>query len=70
MAARAWSEASVSRIIGDSGFQCPSIGAIVNASLILSNATWQSVVQDQGLFFQVRQVSNEVILVKLSIKHL
>jgi len=61
MATRAWSEALVSRIIGDSGSQCPSMGTIVNASLILSNTTWQSVVQAQGSFFQVRWVSGEVI---------
>ena len=61
MAARARSEASVSRIIGDSGSQCPSISAVVNASLILLNATWQSVVQDQSSFFWVRRVSGEVI---------
>ena len=54
MATRVWSEASISRIIGDLGSQCPSMGAVVNASLRLSNTTWQSVVQVQGSFFQVR----------------
>ena len=63
MATRARSEALVFRIISDSGSQCPSMGTVVNAFLILSNITWQSVVQDQGLFFQVRQVSGEVISV-------
>jgi len=44
IAARVQSEMSVSRIIGDSGSQCPSMGTVVNASLRLLNATWQSVV--------------------------
>jgi len=57
MAARAQSEASVSKIISDSGSQCPSMGAVVNTLLRSSNAAWQSVIQDQGLFFWVKRVS-------------
>ena len=57
IAASAWSEASVSTINGESRSQCTRIGADVNACFSVSKDDWQSVAQDQGLFFYVSWVN-------------
>ena len=58
MAARAWSEASVSTIIRDSGSQCTRIEVEVNINFKELNVVWHYVDHNQGSFFLVNHVSD------------
>jgi len=60
MAANAWSDASVSMIIGECRSQCTRVEAEVNASFRVLKDVWQSVDHDQGSFFLVSQVSGKI----------
>ena len=56
IAASARLDASVSKTNGESGSQCFSVGADINALLIVLKASLQSMVQVQDVVFQVRKV--------------
>ena len=61
MLAMAWSEASVSSVIGRSGSQWQSTGAVVKASFSWENAVDSAVSKCQGIAFLQRFVRGWVI---------
>jgi len=58
MATRAWSKASVSTIIRDSGSQCTRIEVEVNINFKKLNVVWHYVDHNQNSFFLVNHVSD------------
>jgi len=60
MAAKVWSDTSVSTITGRLGFQCIKISAVKNTALRELNITLQQSIQAHGSFFLVKHIRGRV----------